>query len=348
MTGGSSDVGTSRAKPGIALRCILVVLGFLACIGGLNALARWAEGPDQFADWQDELDRAGSAEIVVLGPSVAQHIYPDAMCSNGINLAAPWQDIYEAEALIDHLSAADTLPRLVIIGRLPGHYSNDNGADGTSRGNRRIHTYRNLQARDDWRLIEDDWQGAVRAFAFPVLGHDQWQSTWRLFKSRLAGEDRDMPDPAYSQERLPDRRTDAALAQGFLAQRDRELSDMQKYDAAIAERSLRTALRLNARLRARGSQLVLVTMPVGPAMSAKAPSALADDLALTARIDGELEDAGAIVIDHLTGTPVSEHLANFRDAVHLNRDGGLAYSHYLATQLAALGVLPAPDCASPT
>lgn len=318
---------------------------FLLCITLLNALARWAEDPDYLGDWQSELDRAGQAQVAVLGPSIAQHIYPQAMCQQGINLAGPGQDIFEAEALIMHLHEAGTLPKLVIIGHFPGLFESDNGADGALRSYRRIYAYRNLQARGDWRLIGNDWQGAVRALAFPALGYDQWRGRFRSILDKLAKRNLIFEDPAFSQQQLANSQLDIRQTQRFLSNRDDELASMRKHDASISKRAQKAALRISALLAANDSRLVLVTMPAGPAMSAAAPTALADELVQLAERSAELRAAGALTINDLTTTDFSRELNGFRDPIHFNRDGGLRYSRDLAQRLAAQGLLPPPECA---
>ncbi|WP_447526240.1 hypothetical protein [Parasphingorhabdus sp. NYA22] len=329
----------------VGYRIAFAIGAFLACITLLNVLARWAEGPDYLADWQNELDRAGQAEVAVLGPSIAQHIYPQAMCQQGINLAGAGEDIFESEALIMHLHEAGNLPKLVIIGLFPGLFESDNGADGTHRSYRRIYAYRNLQARGDWRLIGTDWQGAVRALAFPALGYDQWQGHFRLIGDKLAKRNSIFQDPAFSQQQLTSSQLDVQQTKRFLSKRDNELASMRQHDVSISERAQKAILRINALLAANDSRLLLVTMPAGPAMSAAAPTALADDLVQLAERDAEFRAAGVLTINDLTTTDFSRVLDGFRDPIHFNRDGGMRYSRDLAQRLAARGLLPQPECA---
>ena len=349
MTRRSTDTPQEpTGKRMIGFRVAGAIAAFLACVALLNGLARWAEGPDYLANWQDELDRAGQAEVAVLGPSIAQHLYPDAMCRKGINLAGPGQDIFEAEALITHLHGTGSLPKLVIIGRFPGSLESDNGAAGTRRGQRRIFAYRNLQARGDWRLIGSDWQGAVRALAFPALGYDQWRNRFRLLEEKWAGRDRAFREPAFSQQQLTDSDSDIRMTQRFLSARHTELTAMRRHDAAISHRAQQAALRINDLLAANDSRLMLVTMPVGPAMSDAVPTKLAEDLERLAKRDVELKAAGVLTINDLTTTTFSQALAGFRDPVHFNRKGGMSYSRDLAQRLAAQGLLPQPECERPS
>jgi hypothetical protein len=305
------------------------------------------ENPSYLGDWPEELERAQAAEIVILGPSTAQHIYPEAMCLNGISLAGQGQDVMEAEALIAHMADAGTLPQTVILAQPPTHYFLDNGSDGTNRRHRRITAYRTLQGRDDWRLIGEDWQGALRSIAFPALGYREWAGRFRSAASDSSDLSLGASDPAFSTAIVESEEQDIELALDFFSRKETEFARLRQFDDKTPDRSLAAVSRISKMVSAAGSRFVQVSMPVGKAVSERIEARMADEMSTSRKIDAAIAEQQVLQINDLGGHPITNDLTSFRDSIHLNWQGGMRYSRDLAERLAIWGVIARPECEAP-
>lgn len=328
-------------------RISIVVLAFALLVAALNVAARVLEGPHFLDDLKEPLQEVSDPQVAVLGASIAFHLYPGAMCLDGVSLASAGQDIFESEALLSHLADRGELPEVVILGRISGSYEMDNGLLSASRNHRRVATYRALHSLGDYRIIEDDWRSAIRSFLLPALGVREWTARIRMTRRRLArGVDRE-PDEALSTQVMSSTEQDERESRAFIATSRNELRNMQREDQTIPRRSLQAMLRMNALLEANGSRLVVVRPPLSPYMTQVAAFSQEETAARGRQIDDRLEAEGALLVNDDSGTAFSRDLTNFRDPTHLNLFSGTRYSRDLAQRLADAGIIPQPTCPLP-
>lgn len=157
--------------------------------------------------------------------------------------------------------------------------------------------------------------------------------------------ERTRTDPALSDAIIPDEAIDRRLADDLVRKQNAELDRLATHDGSIARRASASLSRINVLAQQHGARLVVVTMPVSPALAAMAPEAMSAEMALTSNLDRGLAAEGVLFVNDMTDTPFSADRTNFRDADHLNHTGGTRYSRDLAERLATLGILPRPTCA---
>ena len=325
-----------------------LVLAMVALLAALNWFARWLEGPEHIAAGKAELVAVPGTEAVVLGPSVASQLYLPAMCLTGKSIPNSGQDLFETVALADHLIERGDIPPLVIVANAAEFHLSDNGSAGTARRTRRIETYRLLQSLGDWRMIDGDWAGAARAAVLPALGYDNWRARarqawirWKAGASQRGKVQRQRPTVFLTQEE--DRRE----AQSWFAARSLETSRIGYRDSEVPERALRALMALSDRLQRHGSRLVVVNMPLSPAIRELLDSRPAADLRLQARFMDDLRSAGITVIDGTSEPGFADDIIFFRDPTHLNGFAAVNFSRHVAERLAARGYIAPPTCEKP-
>ncbi|TMM49703.1 hypothetical protein [Qipengyuania marisflavi] len=334
----SSRIGW-RSALGYMAAVVMVVLV-------LNVVARLAEPPNYIGEMRAKLGGVPGSEAVVLGPSVAKHLVPAAMCLKGANIAESAMDVFEAEALARHLVARGEVPPVWIMGVIPSFQLADNGSKGSSTLGRRLLTYRTLQSLGDPRLIGDDVRSALRSLIFPALGHQEWRLRLRMMEQQMRGVGWARPDVTVSQKAIANEAEDQRMATEWVATYSAAASGIAAYDNTIADRSLASLLRLNRLLNDSGARLVIVVMPVSPATTAYFKSD--ESVAVTGMdmIEQRLTADGAVIINDLTDAQSERAHGEFRDAVHFNRSGGLRYSRDLGERLTEAGVIPNLECPS--
>lgn len=283
------------------------------------------------------LEEAGKGDAVVSGASVARHIELDALCLEGVNLWEPRQDIFEIAAFERNRAGHDRVPPLWIVGYVPGFTTVDKGADAARGGDRRTIAYRTLQAVGDHRLIGNDWQGAVRSLATPVLGYREWIARVR------GGDGFGMLKPAGD---TPVRDAAAAQVQArkWAEETRAEQQKVRFHDDTIAVRASVSLQILNSDLLKRGSRLVLVEMPVTPEVAIQNFGLTETQHSSEQQILRNLEATGVEVV-RAADLP-DQPLSRFRDFLHLSESGGKAFSRELGEELARRGLIQKPACAA--
>lgn len=342
MTIPTSSISSSK-RP--LRRLVAFALALAALLIALHWLARWLEGPEHIAVGQAELASVAGSEGVVLGPSNARQLHLPAMCVEGPSIANSGQDLFESTAFAHHLIDRGDVPPLFIIVNAADFHLANNGSPGTARRTRRIETYRLLQSLGDWRLVDRDWAGAVRAAVLPALGYGNWRArarkVWYRQRARESQGRRSNEHRSYiSLTPEEDRR----YAREWVAARDLENSRIAYRDSEGPQRAARELVELSQRLQSHGSRLVVVNMPLSPAIRPLLNARPAADLLLQERFFEALRAGGIRVIDGTAEPGIADDIRSFRDSTHMQGRAGAAFSRIVGERLADSGHIEEPTC----
>jgi len=316
----------------------------LAILAGLSLAARLAEGPDYLDAQRSKLASMQGAQLAIVGPSVADKLAAQKMCLEGGKFVGAGLDTFEAAAIAEHAVERGDIPPVWIYGVVHSFELRDNGGQASLGSDRRVATYRTLQSRGDWRLIGEDWKTALRSMAMPNLGYRDWRRGIGTLKARLSGRKQPWQVPNDEPEIMPDAASYKEDAERWASVRSGEFDRLRYYDSSIPDRAKQSLLNTHQLLQENGAQLVVVYMPLAPALREVFARDLSREMAASRLFQQQLKKAGIIVIDGTADPRIANDNANFKNASHLNDAGGALYSRLLAQQLAQLGLIAPPDC----
>lgn len=317
-------------------------------IAALNVAARLTDSPERVDAMRAKLESTPGRHMAVLGPSVGKAIFPEAMCVDGVNLAEHGLDVFEQRAIARAVVERGNVPRLWLMAVMPGVTLADNGSPAARRGEQRQLVYRVLHAIGDWRLIDGDWKTAARVEVFPALGYLDWKARANEVRRRMTGRRTVRSEPRYTSKRIASAGHDSRQAEIWARGRYDEFERVNYHDGQVRERAVASLLATARMIERGGGRMVLVYVPVSPAMQHEMRTTIANHGNAKRLMIAEARRAGLTVIDDTAHLRISGDLANFRDPIHLNYRGGLAYSRDLAERLARMGIIDRPDCPAPT
>lgn len=317
---------------------LFVLLGALL-VGALNAASRALGPPEGEERIVRELAAAKGRPLVVVGASTAHGIVLDRSCQDAGAFRSA-SDIFEAEAAVEHLLAADEAPRTWILVAAPGMTRNDSGSRAGYGSDHRKAFYRAFY-QDGYRgVIGSDWRNLAIGLSLPALGDRAWQPHVRLLASQFGLPSRD-PSPAGL---LPMDRQMTAPELDRKAVTNAEIRKVETdriayYDGDLGDRVAQAFGRIAGTIRRSGGRVVIVSPPVSDASLEVMQRRHGDWTEEFAAAIAEARSQGALYVDTMSVPGISDRPGLFADPEHLNRLGSIEYSDLLAAKLFGRGLV---------
>lgn len=325
------------------LRSLLLFLAIGAgLIAGLNWFGLKFEGTTLVRSERADLMQISGSEIYAIGPSSARALIPEAMCIEGYTLKQAGLDLFESAAIVRHGLDMTDPPDIWMLGMVPMAQAKDNGSSAASLNERRVRTYRHLRAGGDWRLVDNDWRGAFRSFAFPTLGWNAWEARLDRF-SQVAGLGRIIHLEARNPEEFTPE-VSARAAQTLMNSLSSQMGRMDYWDPDIAQRAEENLLMLDRQVRDQGAVLVLVVLPVPEVFHAVGEEHLPQKMRDFHGMLSRLEDQGVAVLRRGLTQAWRSDLSLFRDNLHLTEHSSQTFSRQLRSDLIERGITAPGEC----
>ena len=315
-------------------RTVLLFLAVgLALLAGVNIVNRMFGAPPEEARLVKKLKEATDQDLVVIGASTANDIFPEQLCPAASRLDIA-RDIFDTEAIVDFLIHEGHPPRLVIATAAPNLLYRDSGSRAGYGATRRRELYRAFHTLGYDGLIGNDWRNLAVARLMPALGVSGWRHAAGNVLAKLGHPLIEEKIGEGPQATAMDIRLAGNVAREKFEIRRAQEKRIVYFDGAILDKTSAAIPRIARKLRQSGSTLVILFPPVHQASLQMLEE---DGQDVRPRMDKVIDKArkeGAIFIDMFATKGVSEDDRLFSDPEHLNVRGAQLYSEILERELA--------------